>query len=65
MGYEILQSYGFCSGNQVSGHENPWVIAGYGLSQVWVKTELTVYGCFACTLCVLVCTAVLHACVCV
>lgn len=42
MGYGILQSYGFYSGNQVGGRENPWVITGYGVSQVWFKTEWTV-----------------------
>ena len=23
------------TGNRVGGHSNPWVIAGYGVSQVW------------------------------
>ena len=30
------------TGNRVGGHSNPWVITGYGLSQVWVMAELTV-----------------------
>ena len=29
-------------GNQVGGRQNPWVITGYGLSQVWAMTESTV-----------------------
>jgi hypothetical protein len=28
--------------NQVGGAQNPWVITDYGLSQLWVRTALTV-----------------------
>jgi hypothetical protein len=42
MGYGIQESLFHLAGNQLSGHEKVWVMGGYGLSQVWVKTELTV-----------------------
>jgi hypothetical protein len=29
--------------NQVGGAQNPWVIADYGLSQLWVRSALAVY----------------------
>ena len=30
------------TGNGVGGHSKPWVITGYGLSQVWIMAESTV-----------------------
>ena len=30
------------TGNRVGGCSKPWVTTGYGLSQVWVRTESTV-----------------------
>jgi hypothetical protein len=44
MGYaEIWESLVHLAGNRLGGHEKVWVIEGYGLSQVWVKTETTVF----------------------
>ena len=43
MGYGIWESLVHLAGNQLGGHEKVWVIGGYGLSQVWVKTETTVF----------------------
>jgi hypothetical protein len=42
MDYGIRQSLARLSGNRLGGHEKVWLIRGYGLSQVWVKTETTV-----------------------
>jgi len=42
MDYGIWESLACLSGNRLSGHEKIWLIRGYGLSQVWVKTETTV-----------------------
>jgi hypothetical protein len=30
------------TGNGVGGHSKPWVTTGYGLSQLWFRTESTV-----------------------
>jgi len=42
MGYGIWESLVHLAGNQLGGHEKVWVMGGYGLLQVWVKTEATV-----------------------
>ena len=42
MGYWISESYGILLVTELVDAQNPWVITGYGLSQVWVKTESTV-----------------------
>ena len=42
MGYGIWESLVHLAGNRLGGHEKVWVMGGYGLSQVWVKTEATV-----------------------
>ena len=42
MDYGIWESLVCLAGNQLSGHEKVWLMGGYGLSQVWVKTEMTV-----------------------
>ncbi|KAF8226153.1 hypothetical protein L208DRAFT_1303375, partial [Tricholoma matsutake] len=44
MDYGIWESLVLLAGNQLGGHEKVWVMRGYGLSQVWVKTEMTVIG---------------------
>jgi hypothetical protein len=41
MGYGIWESLAHLAGNRLGGHEKVWVMGGYGLSQVWVKTEVT------------------------
>ena len=28
--------------NRIGGHQNPWVITGFGFPQRWVRTESTV-----------------------
>ena len=46
MGYWVLESMGYASkipANQLGSQENVWVIGEYGLSEVWVMRELTVY----------------------
>ena len=43
MGYGIWESLAHLAGNQLGGHEKVWVMGVYGLSQVWIKTEVTVY----------------------
>ncbi|KAF8237354.1 hypothetical protein L208DRAFT_1247801 [Tricholoma matsutake] len=42
MGYGIWGSLVHLARNRLSGHEKVWVMGGYGLLQVWVKTEATV-----------------------
>ena len=42
MGYGIWESLAHLAGNRLGGHEKVWVTGVYGLSQVWIKTEVTV-----------------------
>jgi hypothetical protein len=42
MDYGVWESLAHLSGNRLGGHEKIWLIGGYGLLQVWVKTETTV-----------------------
>ncbi|KAF8233965.1 hypothetical protein L208DRAFT_1552968 [Tricholoma matsutake] len=42
MDYGIWESLVHLAGNRLSGHKKVWLMGGYGLSQVWVKTEMTV-----------------------
>jgi len=42
MDYGIWERLVLLAGNQLSGHIKVWVTGGYGLLQVWVKTEVTV-----------------------
>jgi hypothetical protein len=42
MGYGVWESLVHLAGNRVGGHEKVWVMGGYGLLEVWVKTEATV-----------------------
>jgi hypothetical protein len=42
MGYGVWESLVHLAGNQLGGHEKVWVMGGYGLLEVWVKTEATV-----------------------
>ena len=42
MVYWVLESYGLLPSNRVGGCPKLWVIRGYGFSQRWVMTELTV-----------------------
>ena len=42
MGYGIPESYGILLVTELVDTKNPWVITGYGLSQVWFRTESTV-----------------------
>ena len=44
MGYGIWESLVHLAENRLGGHRKVWVMGGYGLSQVWVKTEMTVVG---------------------
>ena len=43
MGYGIWESLAHLAGNRLSGHKKVWVTGVYGLSQVWIKTEVTVF----------------------
>jgi hypothetical protein len=43
MGYGVWESLVHLAGNQLGGHEKVWVMRGYGLLEVWVKTEATVF----------------------
>jgi hypothetical protein len=43
MGYGVWESLVHLAGNRLGGHEKVWVMGGYGLLEVWVKTEATVY----------------------
>ena len=43
MGYGIWESLAHLAGNRLGGHKKVWVIGVYGLSQVWIKTEATVF----------------------
>jgi hypothetical protein len=43
MDYGIWESLVRLAGNRLGGHEKVWLMGGYGLSQVWVKTEATVF----------------------
>ena len=44
MGYYRFMGYGYeIPANQLGGSKILWVFAGYGLSQVWVMTGLTVF----------------------
>ena len=43
MGYGIWESLAHLAGNRLGGHEKVWVTGVYGLSQVWIKTEATVF----------------------
>ena len=42
MGYGILEVYGISLVTKLVDAPNPWVITGYGVSEVWFRTELTV-----------------------
>jgi hypothetical protein len=42
MGYGIWERLVHLAGNRLGGHMKVWLMGGYGLSQVWVKTEATV-----------------------
>jgi hypothetical protein len=42
MGYGVWESLVHLAGNRLGGHEKVWVMGGYGLLEVWVKTEATV-----------------------
>jgi hypothetical protein len=42
MGYGVWESLVHLAGNRLGGHEKVWVTGGYGLLEVWVKTEATV-----------------------
>jgi hypothetical protein len=42
MDYGVWESLAHLGGNRLGGHEKVWLMGGYGLSQVWVKTESTV-----------------------
>ena len=42
MGYGFVESYGILPVTELVDTPNPWVITGYGLSQVWFRTESTV-----------------------
>ena len=50
MGYGIWESLVHLAGNRLGGHEKVWVTGGYGLLQVWVKTEATVLSVVFCWL---------------
>jgi len=41
MDYGIWESLVRLAGNRLGGHEKVWLMGGYGLSQVCVKTETT------------------------
>ncbi|TFK39261.1 hypothetical protein BDQ12DRAFT_682472 [Crucibulum laeve] len=44
MGYQRVMGFDHqICGNQVDGSKNLWVIVEYGFSQIWVKTENTVF----------------------
>ena len=43
MDYGIWESLAHLAGTRLGGHEKVWVMGVYGLSQVWIKTEATVY----------------------
>jgi hypothetical protein len=45
MGYGVTESYGILSGNHPGGSEILWGWAEYGLWQIWVRTEATVFFC--------------------
>ena len=47
MGYGIWESLAHLAGNRLGGHEKVWVTGVYGLSQVWIKTEVTVPATFS------------------
>jgi len=47
MDYGISEGYGILLVTELVDTENPWVITGYGLSQVWFRTESTVISCSA------------------
>ena len=42
MGYGIWESLVHLAGHQLGGHEKVWAMGFYGLSQVWIRTEVTV-----------------------
>jgi len=42
MGYGIWERLVHLAGNRLGGHIKVWLMGGYGLLQVWVKTEATV-----------------------
>jgi len=42
MGYGIWERLVHLAGNRLGGHIKVWLTGGYGLLQVWVKTEATV-----------------------
>jgi hypothetical protein len=42
MDYGIWERLVCLAGNRLGGHMKVWLMGGYGLSQVWVKTESTV-----------------------
>jgi hypothetical protein len=46
MGYGVWESLVHLAGNRLGGHEKVWVMGGYGLLEVWVKTEATVVRAF-------------------
>ena len=41
-GYGILQVYGISLVTKLVDAPNPWVITGYGVSEVWFRTDSTV-----------------------
>jgi hypothetical protein len=43
MGYGVWESLVHLAGNRLGGQEKVWVTGGYGLLEVWVKTEATVH----------------------
>jgi hypothetical protein len=43
MGYGILEVYGISLVTKLVDAPNPWVITGYRVSEVWFRTESTVY----------------------
>jgi hypothetical protein len=40
--YGVSEGYGILLVTELVDTEDPWVITGYGLSQVWFRTESTV-----------------------